>query len=347
MDFKERTFKISDDISITVLVSEFDGEPIAIANSLKLTYRGKIQAMEPGTLLYDAMTKKGLESLTTVHMLNHLCRDLYGINLFEIYNNSTNDGWFTKLMTRKKNFLNKNGTVNVEELNKLRNDEFPMMVNTLDELQSVPFFTYVQSENIYICHLAFIIERLSHLDLFSDINYHITMSFLEHKSLDLEIKDIKEQLKLKNNELNSLRERLHVKELELKTVIDKLRHTTNYMRQNINNEMDVIALFKTSDTKVYDIYAGNPKYMKDKDNLIEQVQVTNAKDMLRYIKNNMNTKLGLIINRKVITDNINDVIQYIRTSVNSINDLHQLAIMNELDRLLNQASQHYNPHEFE
>ena len=196
-DFTEKTFKITENIKFSILMTYFEGHPIVQTKSLKLNYHGQLQEMKSGSRMYNSLISQGIKTTETLNLINYLCRFIYGENLYEVYVNNSNQSDYASEMKDyilhntsirsdrrdnrfelMKEVVTDHGDVILEELNKHRNNEdFPLVVHNFEELEFIPFFTYVhpslainQGSTIHLCHFAFLLERLSHLSAYPEFN---------------------------------------------------------------------------------------------------------------------------------------------------------------------------------
>ena len=192
-DFTEKTFKITENVSFVILMAYFEGHPICQTKSLKLTYHGQLQEMKSGKRLYESLIHLGLQTIESVNLVNYLCRFIYGENLYEVYVNNSNQFDYASemkeyilhnqsLSTQRLNnrfdliegLTNNANQIDQEELNKHRNNEdFPLVVHNFEEIENVPFFTYVQSYGglLYASAMKalqpFINQRISNMSSFT------------------------------------------------------------------------------------------------------------------------------------------------------------------------------------
>ena len=204
MEFTEKTFKITENVSFSILMAYFDGHPIVQTKSLKLMYHGQLQEMKSGNRLYESLIPKGLESQEALNLLNYLSRLIYDENVYDVYVNNSNQSDYVSEMKEYithnqsgcspglnnrfeliNNLKLSNGLINIEELNKHRNEDFPLVVHSFEEIEVAPLFTYVhpnltinRGETVHLCHFAFLLERLSHLSAYPEFNNQAIMSLL-------------------------------------------------------------------------------------------------------------------------------------------------------------------------
>ena len=234
MEFTEKTFKITENVSFSILMAYFDGHPICQTKSLKLIYHGELQEMKSGNRLYESLIPHGLQTKEALDLLNYLSRLIYAENIYEVYVNNSNQSDYVSEMKeyithitsvgsdgRNNRFdliegITNNGDIILEELNKHRNEDFPLVVHNFDEIEVAPLFTYVhsslainQGSTIHLCHFAFLLERLSHLSAYPEFNNQAVMSLLgnvfeaEESELTVEqlTKDKYEEIVEENNKL--------------------------------------------------------------------------------------------------------------------------------------------------
>ena len=164
MNFKITHFDITESVSFDIDLAYFNGHPIVKTKSLQLMYHGEMQVMKSGSRLYDALTKRALETVEAVNMLNYLSRLINdGRDLYEIYEGANNEHESLASMNSyvfheikaentstgsrrriiRSEFTDNKGNVIQDELHKCRRTDMPLIVDSFESLTSVPLFTYV------------------------------------------------------------------------------------------------------------------------------------------------------------------------------------------------------------
>ena len=267
MEFTTKTFNISENVSFSILMTYFDGHPICQTKSLKLMYHGQLQEMKSGNRLYNSIISQGIKTIETLNLINYLSRLIYGENVYDVYVNNSNQSDYVSEMREYithnqsigsdrlnnkfdliEGIVNNNGDIVLEELNKHRNEDFPLVVHNFDEIEVAPLFTYVHSnltinrgETVHLCHFAFLLERLSHLSAYPEFNNQAIMSLLgnvfesEESGLTVEeiTKDKYEEIVEENNKLKkSLSKEMSAHE-ETKKLLKQIRkQNTQVITQN-------------------------------------------------------------------------------------------------------------------
>ena len=268
MEFTEKTFKITENVSFSILMAYFDGHPIVQTKSLKLMYHGQLQEMKSGNRLYESLIPKGLESQEALNLLNYLSRLIYDENVYDVYVNNSNQSDYVSEMKeyithntaagsrgRNNRFdliegLSTGHIIIQEELNKYRNEDFPLVIHNFDEIEVAPLFTYVhpslainQGTTIHLCHFAFLLERLSHLSAYPEFNNQAIMSLLgnvfESNESGLTVEEINkttyEDIIEENNKLKKSLD----KEKSINTDLRKqMREQTNKINQLLERNND-------------------------------------------------------------------------------------------------------------
>ena len=250
MEFTEKTFKIAENVSFSILMAYFDGHPIVQTKSLRLMYHGQLQEMKSGNRLYESLIPHGLQTKEALDLLNYLSRLIYAENIYEVYVNNSNQSDYVSEM---KEYITHNQSVSThglnnrfeliegitnisnqidqEELNKHRNEDFPLVVHNFEEIEVAPLFTYVhpnltinRGETVHLCHFAFLLERLSHLSAYPEFNNQAVMSLLgnvfESDESGLTVEEInKDKYEEIIEENNKLREDNKKKRDELRKLI--------------------------------------------------------------------------------------------------------------------------------
>ena len=114
MEFTEKTFKITENVSFSILMAYFDGHPICQTKSLKLNYHGQLQEMKSGQRLYESLINRGLFTQEALNLLNYLSRLIYGENVYEVYINNSNQSDYASEM---KEYITHNQPVRSDRLN--------------------------------------------------------------------------------------------------------------------------------------------------------------------------------------------------------------------------------------
>ena len=337
MEFAEKTFKITENVSFSILMAYFDGHPIVQTKSLKLNYHGQLQEMKSGNRLYDSLIKHGLQTLDALNLLNYLSRLIYAENVYEVYVNNSNQSDYVSEMKeyithntevrsdpRNKRFelidglTNTEGNILLEELNKHRNEDFPLVIHNFEEIEVAPLFTYVhpslainQGTTIHLCHFAFLLERLSHISAYPEFNNQAIMSLLgnvfEAEESELTVEDINkstyeemveeinklrndnkkkqdklDQLIKMNRELLRKTDGLETQNNELKETIDELYNmnlSSGVTIRSVNNKMDrLIEASKTVHDQISAIKVKDIKQHKTNDVLILYTSAEKPRD---------------------------------------------------------------------
>ncbi len=311
MEFTTKTFKITENVSFSILMSYFDGHPICQTKSLKLMYHGQLQEMKSGSRLYESLIPKGLVTQEAINLLNYLSRLIYGENVYDVYVNSSNQSDYVSEMkeyiTHNQSastgglinrfdlvdgLLNSDMNINVEELNKHRNEDFPLVVHNFDEIEVAPLFTYVHSnltinrgETVHLCHFAFLLERLSHLSAYPEFNNQAIMSLLgnafesEESGLTIEeiTKDKYEEIVEENNKLKkSLSKEVSAHEETKKLLRQIQKQNTQVINQN--NEL------KETIDELYNMNLSSGVTIRSMDKKLNQIA-----DVGRAIHNQIST----------------------------------------------------------
>ena len=120
MEFTEKTFKIAENVSFSILMAYFDGHPIVQTKSLRLMYHGQLQEMKSGSRLFDSLIKHGLQTLDALNLLNYLSRLIYDENVYDVYVNNSNQSDYASEM---KEYITHNTGVRSD----LRNKRFELI----------------------------------------------------------------------------------------------------------------------------------------------------------------------------------------------------------------------------
>ena len=275
MEFATKTFKITENVSFSILMAYFDGHPICQTKSLKLNYHGQLQEMKSGNRLYESLIPHGLQTKEALDLLNYLSRLIYGDNVYEVYINNSNQSDYVSEMkeyithnasvsTHGRNnrfdliegITNNANQINQEELNKHRNnDDFPLVVHDFKEIEVAPLFTYVhpslainQGSTIHLCHFAFLLERLSHLSAYPEFNNQAIMSLLgnvfesDESGLTVEqlTKDKYDEIVEENSKLKEKVKRKQDKISQLIKTVKKQTRELTEQRQQIAYQTSLI-----------------------------------------------------------------------------------------------------------
>ena len=98
MEFTEKTFKITENVSFSILIAYFDGHPICQTKSLKLNYHGQLQEMKSGNRLYNSLIPEGIRTKEALNLINYLGRLIYDENVYDVYVNNSNQSDYVSEM---------------------------------------------------------------------------------------------------------------------------------------------------------------------------------------------------------------------------------------------------------
>lgn len=88
-NFHKEIFNITSEINFAVQTAVFNGNKICQLKTLEINYKGKIFKMVVGTPLHQHLIQHGLRTINSVELINYLNKIINGDNLFEVYNENT------------------------------------------------------------------------------------------------------------------------------------------------------------------------------------------------------------------------------------------------------------------
>lgn len=89
INFQKEIFNITSEINFAVQTAVFNGNKICQLKTLEINYKGKIFKMNVGTPLHHYLIQHGLRTINSVELINYLNKIINGDNLFEVYNENT------------------------------------------------------------------------------------------------------------------------------------------------------------------------------------------------------------------------------------------------------------------
>lgn len=180
-----------------------------------------------------------------------------------------------------------------------------------------------------------------------------------------------------NQQLTTLQTDINDMQGNLQQVVNNINETREYISQNFNERnltlghvQERLVLFQINEltestllhngNQIYDIFAGNPKHMRsamskrdcpptqhEYDHPVGSINTSDGKDLLNYVRNNMNQELGYITSdSKLVTAHINEVIRYIQACVGIVAEVHKTVVVDSLanssQNLLQIMTQRFN-----
>ena len=271
---------INPDVYFTVDTTIINGHRICKLKTLKIYYHGELFEMVYGTTIYNYIIKDGIRSVYSVELINYLNRFINHENLYEIYSNDLKHENFDSktlelgaqlresqqdlssfIFHDKSNEYNSNKyNFNLidhrifikSELDKSRNQNYPICYSKYENIKNVPVYCYVhpslainQGNTVILCHIGYVLEKLANYKKFPEFNTQEVISFLNAVSeysrtdkteekinnLNLEIENEKLQKKCKSLE----------KELEeIKQEISGLHNKIDTQSKEIDNQTSEI-----------------------------------------------------------------------------------------------------------
>ena len=318
MEFTEKTFKITENVSFSILMAYFDGHPICQTKSLKLMYHGQLQEMKSGNRLYESLIPHGLQMKEALDLLNYLARLIYAENIYEVYVNNSNQSDYVSEMKEYINhntsvrtpirdsrfdliegILHDNGHINIEELNKHRNEDFPLVVHNFEEIEVAPLFTYIhpslainQGSTIHLCHFAFLLERLSHLSAYPEFNNQAIMSLLGNvfsaNESDITVESINkstyEDIVEENNKLKRDLDKEKNEHKETKKMLRKILKQNNELKETVD---ELYNMNLSSGVTIRSVNNKMDKLIDASKTVREQISAIKVKDIKQHKTNDV------------------------------------------------------------
>ena len=274
--FSNEIFKINPDVYFTVDTTVIHGHRVCKLKSLKIHYHGETFKMLSGETIHTYFIKKGLQSIYSIELINHLNKLVNYENLYEVYssdsiieNSSLNSSaaWACRRdiqdnlssfiihdesneinSKRYKNNLIQNSLFIKSELDKTRNLNYPICYSNYEEIKNIPIFCYVhpslatnQGNTVILCHIGYILEKLANYKRFPEFNTQAVISFMNVVNESIRTDNTVEKVNLVNLEIEM--EKLKKKYLKkkekcksLKTKVDEIKD----LQIDVNNKSEII-----------------------------------------------------------------------------------------------------------
>ena len=212
-NFTNEKFTINPDVYFTVDTTVIHGHRICKLRSLNIYYHGETFEMIYRSNIYKYIITDGLQSIFSVELINYLNRYINHENLYDVYSSSSKLDNFDQessnlrpqvrinqqdlssfIIHDKSNDINlnryKDGLISdshfiKSELNKLRNQNYPICYSKYENIKNIPVFCYVhpslainQGSTIILCHIGYILEKLANYKKFPEFNTQAVVSFM-------------------------------------------------------------------------------------------------------------------------------------------------------------------------
>ena len=366
--FSNEKFIINPDVYFTVDTTVIDGHRICQLKTLKIYYHGDIFEMTYGTAIHKYIIKDGLQSIFSVELINYLNRFINHENLYDIYSNDSKpENFDSKTLElgaqlrdnqqeissfilhedlneinqkRYKSEIFDHRQIIKSELNKTRNQNYPLCYANYNEIKNIPVFCYVhpslainQGKTVILCHIGYILEKLANYKRFHEFNTQAVISFINvvneatRSNLTVEkLNDLDFQIEL---------EKLQKKYMQKKEKCKSLERKVEEMNQNILDLKDEIKGLKDESNGFQDEIKGLRSDLNTNTSILSSVLANTNKIIetsIEYhedissrdkqLKNKMETKLP---QRIITTDSTDEVLllfvsKSLNDKIHSLND---------------------------
>ena len=401
-NFTNEKFTINPDVYFTVDTTVIHGHRICKLRSLNIYYHGETFEMIYRSNIYKYIITDGLQSIFSVELINYLNRYINHENLYDVYSSSSKLDNFDQessnlrpqvrinqqdlssfIIHDKSNDINlnryKDGLISdshfiKSELNKLRNQNYPICYSKYENIKNIPVFCYVhpslainQGSTIILCHIGYILEKLANYKKFPEFNTQAVVSFMNivneasrmnktveiknQANFEIEVEKLqnmylkkKEKCKSLKNEIaelkrimldvNAKNDKLLSEVSDLKQDNQVLKHDNQEIQQKLDNHKQIL-----------DVVAENVTQMSENMFINQTKSEKTIKKGLpeNFISTKSTREVFILINKPSLTDEIYNDYEGL-----SINDVVLDSISCQLrDREQNLIKHKYNKKEDE
>ena len=315
-----QTYNITDNVNLRVNTLIIQGHIVFDVNSMVLNYHRTEYTMRDVSFK-RVLTNNVFDSIQAIELANYLARLIYGVNLFEIYRNQVEDehtvNELDSYVFRGENNLTVNRQVNNDHeyidnlrnghqvvqdvLQQHRNQRFPSIVRTVEEITEAPIFIRVQANlnntapNVRtFMHGCLAFNILAHQDRFADFNTQAAIGFFNTtiRTSDLgltteqmNIGDYRELLRAKDATIRELRENMRTVIAQNNQLLADNRITHHKLDQ-IGEHMTKFTDFIGDSLGEFNLTTASAKYVYlviDRPSLVNEARENHTIDANQYL----------------------------------------------------------------